>query len=339
MRRIPLLLLLILLLVGCDSSNVSVPVEVGTVAPISSYPPGPQSKLRLFVEPDDSYAPLLDQLNGARKSIRMVMYLLSDSEVINALIAAQQHGVNVRVMLEQHPFGGGGSNQTVADQLTAAGVDVHWSNPVFRFTHQKAVVVDDQLAIIMTLNASRSAFSKNREYGVLDSNPDDVREVSTVFDADWLNQTPRLDRPNLVWSNLNSRRTFLGLIDRARRTLEIEAEEVNDEEVSQHIADAARRGVAVRLISPAPSGNQQAANPDLQRITSAGGQTQYMARNRVYMHAKAFIVDGNLAWIGSVNISTTSLDQNRELGIIFNDGALVNRLRSVFERDWKASAQ
>jgi phospholipase D-like protein len=46
-----------------------------------------------------------------------------------------------------------------------------------------------------------------------------------------------------------------------------------------------------------------------------------------------------LLWVGdgSENISTQSLDQNRELGIIVSDTNVLSKLQSTFQTDWGVS--
>lgn len=53
-----------------------------------------------------------------------------------------------------------------------------------------------------------------------------------------------------------------------------------------------------------------------------------------YMHAKLILADNVKAYIGSVNFSTQSLDQNRELGIILTQSQSIQTLASIFESDW-----
>ncbi len=53
-----------------------------------------------------------------------------------------------------------------------------------------------------------------------------------------------------------------------------------------------------------------------------------------YLHAKAIVVDGTKAWMGSVNGSTTALTKNREFGIYFDDSTDVSSLDSIFSSDF-----
>ena len=52
------------------------------------------------------------------------------------------------------------------------------------------------------------------------------------------------------------------------------------------------------------------------------------------MHGKQVIADGVEAFVGSENLTNTSLIQNRELGTLFNDPGMIARLQSVFDSDF-----
>ena len=52
------------------------------------------------------------------------------------------------------------------------------------------------------------------------------------------------------------------------------------------------------------------------------------------VHAKTVIADGQRAFVGSQNLTATSLDRNREVGILIDDPAAIQRLQQVFEADW-----
>jgi phosphatidylserine/phosphatidylglycerophosphate/cardiolipin synthase-like enzyme len=54
------------------------------------------------------------------------------------------------------------------------------------------------------------------------------------------------------------------------------------------------------------------------------------------LHVKSIIVDGERAYLGSENLSYTSLNDNREVGleILSSDGEDVARMTSTFMADW-----
>ena len=132
--------LLCILLAGCtislpQSGNVS-----GSCQGNCTTGPGVQG-VQVYVEPDAGEHPITDAINVAQKSIWLEIYILTDRNVIRALEEAANRGVDVRVMLEPHPFGGGGSPARTMDQLRAAGAKVQESNPSFALTHEKGMPI------------------------------------------------------------------------------------------------------------------------------------------------------------------------------------------------------
>ena len=300
--------------------------------------------VRVYVEPDDGEQVITGAIRSARKSVWLEIYILSDRNVIYALEDMANQGIDVRVMLEPHPFGGGSSPSRTIDQLKAAGVQAQYTSPDFALTHEKGMIIDGTTAYIMTSNFSRSALGgssgssgyRNREYGIIDTNAQDVQAVTAIFNADWNHTTAQFNDPNLVVSPVNSRSDFSALIGSAHQTLLIEAEEMNDSSIEQALVSAAQHGVHVEVILPAPSGSSGDSNSQGITTIKQGGVV-VREDSQLYMHAKIIVVDGVKAFVGSENISSQSLDQNRELGIIVSDASVLSRLQNTFQTDWGIS--
>ncbi|NWJ46131.1 MAG: hypothetical protein HXX08_09655 [Chloroflexi bacterium] len=290
----------------------------------------------LFTEPDDGEKVILNALDTAQSSIDLKMYLLISQDIINHLIqAAKRPSVKVRVMLEQHPYGGGTGNDSAFKALQAAGIQVKWTNPVFIYSHEKSFVVDGKAAFIMTLNMTSSAFKNNREYGIITTNQSEVKEVLDCFNADW-NRTGFVPPANssLVWSNSNSRQKILALIDSAKSSIAMQQEEIQDPKIQQHLVNAVKNKVQVLVLVAAPQVNGQTdkSYAGEKQIKDGGGQVRLISKP--YMHAKIYLVDNAQLFIGSENVSTGSLDSNRELGIILTDTNIIKNVSATFEKDW-----
>jgi len=300
--------------------------------------------VRVYVEPDDGEKVITGAIKSASKSVWLEIYILSDRNVIRALEEAVNRGLDVRVMLEPHPFGGGSSAPRTLDELKAAGVKAQFTSPDFKLTHEKGMILDGATAYIMTSNFSRSALggsssgsgTRNREYGIIDANAQDVQAVIAIFNADWNHATAQFNDANLVVSPVNSRSVFMNLIGSAQHTLLIEAEEMNDSAIEQALVNAASRGVQIEIILPAPSGSASDSNSSGIAAIRQGNIT-VREDPHLYMHAKIMVVDGVKAFVGSENISTQSLDSNRELGILVSDTSVLGTLQSTFQTDWSIS--
>lgn len=295
-------------------------------------PPSPTGITGIFIEPGDGRTPILDELAAARRSIDVEIYIITDDVILQALAAAQARGVAVRVMLEEHPFGGGGGQQGIFDRLEAADIEVRWANPAFRFSHIKMMVIDDAVAIILNQNLTTSSFTGNREFGVVTTDPAAVKTAAAIFAADW-DRGPEPDPGPLVVSPTNARAELLALVNGATASLDLYAEVLRDPEMLGALMAAAQRGVTVRvLISPS-------SDFAAERAALAAAGVDMGVLSTLYVHAKAIVADDARAYLGSQNLSATSLDQNRELGIIVDDPVSLSRLTRTFEIDFRAAQE
>jgi cardiolipin synthase len=282
----------------------------------------------VFIEPGDGRRPLLDEIEAARRSIDLEVYIVTDEIILSALEDAQRRGVEVRVILEEHPFGGGGGQPDIFARLEGAGIAVRWGNPAFRFTHIKTMVVDDAVAVIMNQNLTTSAFTTNRDFGVITNQPAAVRTAAAIFEADWMRGAEPDPEP-LVVSPTNAREKLLDLIESANVALEVYAEVLRDPELLEAFIAAEERGVQVRVIV-SPSAEFAA---EREMLAAAGVDIRLMSA--LYVHAKMIMADGKAAYLGSQNLSATSLDLNRELGIIVDDPVSLSRLARTFDLDFR----
>lgn len=284
-----------------------------------------------MVAPDDGMGALRSLLASAEVSIDVMVYLLSSEEITEELAAAQQRGVRVRVLLEENPVGGGAGNSNSRQRLAAAGVAVRWTDPTYRFTHAKLILLDGARAVIMTANLTPSSLRTNREFAVIVEGPATVEALGTLFQSDWDRAPlPDVDLP-LVVSPENARSALHNLIAGARQSLELYVLSLEDDAIAAALAAAAERGVRVRMITNPPRGGDSYAD-ERALLRAQGGIVGFLDYPDV--HAKVVIADGQRAFVGSQNLTATSLDRNREVGIIVDDPAVLRRLLQTFEADW-----
>jgi phosphatidylserine/phosphatidylglycerophosphate/cardiolipin synthase-like enzyme len=291
--------------------------------------------VQLFVEPGAGATPVTNAIKGALHSVWVEVYLLTDARVIGALEEDAQRGVDVRVMLEEHPFGGDVvSPQRTLQTLNTAGIHAQFADSAYYYTHAKMLIIDNATLFVLTANLTRSALggssvTRNREFGVIDTHADDVAEALAIFQADWNHTRPVLHDDNVVVSPVNARARITALIALAQTSLIIEDEEMYDVASEDALVAAAQRGVSVRLILPSKSDIDAA---DAARLKAGGVKLVYVSKP--YIHAKVIVADGVLAFVGSENFSQTSLDQNREVGLLLADTTALATITATFERDW-----
>jgi phosphatidylserine/phosphatidylglycerophosphate/cardiolipin synthase-like enzyme len=290
-------------------------------------------QVKLLVEPTDGVTPIVKALNRATQTVFVAAYILSHLRIVHALDRAEARGVRVYVELEPAPYGIFGQPQRMMIVLRAAGIAVRWRPAGFQYAHSKYMVIDDKLLVLSSANFSQAGFTSDRDFVLLDRSPIDVRETSNIFRADWGRIAPTLTDPNLVVSPSNSRSKLDALCNRAHRTLDVYAEEVMDESMIRRLAALARRGVRVRVIAATMAGTAKVVF----RSAHVAWKLTTVGPKRLYVHAKVFIVDGRLAFVGSENLSGASLDANREVGLVISGSSAVALVSRIFAQDWGAA--
>ncbi|MFI9650618.1 phospholipase D-like domain-containing protein [Streptomyces sp. NPDC052040] len=271
-----------------------------------------------------------DFINSATRSLDMTMYELEDTTAVDDLIALKNKGVTVRVVLDrQHQSEDG----PAYNSLKSAGIGVAWSSSAFVYTHQKTITVDGTTSLVLTGNLTSQYYETSRDYGVFDDDSRDVASIEKVFDADYAGTpvTPT-DGDHLLWSPTDSRSRLLSLVNGATATLDVEELELGDSGVVNAVVARAKAGVAVRVVLESPSGYSR----QVSAIKAAGGTVVgYSDPNGFYIHAKAMVADYGLATqkveAGSMNISSNSLDRNRELGIVLTGTGVAESVATTVE--------
>jgi cardiolipin synthase A/B len=314
---------------GADPAGTSTAgaVQAGTSGVTRSGP--------LIVEPGAGFSPVYSLINGARHSIDMTMYEFSDTAAEHDLAAAAKRGVQVRVILDRRARS---VNSDAYSYLRSHRVAVTWSSRHYHYTHQKTVIIDGTKAVIMTANLTSRYYATSRDFLVVDTERADVSAITAVFNADFTAKTVRpRDGSDLVWSPTDSQDHLIGLINGATSSLRIYSEEMGDRTVENALIRAAKRGVDVQVCGENESGEYDSAFAKLAR---AGIRISYYSSSTgFYIHGKVVEADygtkhGKI-FIGSENFSNTSLNQNRELGLIISAHAVMSAIAGTFGSDFR----
>jgi cardiolipin synthase A/B len=296
---------------------------------------------QLIQEPDAGYAPIVGLISGAARSIRITIYELTDPAAINALIDAHNRGVDTRVILDA-AFHGRNTNAATFQQLSDAGVGVKWA-PNGVIYHQKTITIDDATAAVGTGNLTPQYYSTSRDAWVLDTNPIDVAAIAATFDTDYSaapsgRPPPATEAANLIWSPM-ARGPFLQHIDQAAHSIDVTSEELKDRAVLSALDKAARRGVQCRIVLT----ENPAWSKAIAEVSAAGCSVHLFpdTESGLYIHEKILLTDNTALIIGSQNLSTASLVENRELSLALDTAIapeLIAAVESTFDADYAAAS-
>ncbi len=289
----------------------------------------------LTVEPSGGFSPVYNVIDGARHSINVTMYEFSDTTAEHDLAAAARRGVQVRVILDHRAKS---INSGAYSYFRSHDVKVTWSSSDYRYTHQKTITADGSKAIIMTANLTSRYYATSRDFLVTDTSRADISAITAVFDADFAKHSVRPgDGSDLVWSPTDSQDQMIALINGAKSSLRIYSEEMGDATVEKALIAAARRGVKVQVCGENESSEYDG---DFTELAKGGVRISYYSSSTgFYIHGKVIEADygtsGGRVFIGSENFSDTSLNQNRELGLITSGHAVMAAIASTFAADFQ----
>ena len=241
--------------------------------------------VRPFVLPDAPDA-ATDFLRGADDRILLAGYTLTAERVGDALVAARERDVTVRVLVDGAPVGGFPRRQArLLDRLSQAGIEVRvvgGEAARYEFHHPKYAVVDDR-ALVTTENwkPAGTGGTSSRGWGVITDQRRIVSALERTFRADasargaitWQQFKPSVsltetnatresyptridpatvtvDSSRLLVAPDNAERAVVGLIENATTSLAIEQVSIGSRHSPflQATLDAARRGVRVRVL-------------------------------------------------------------------------------------------
>jgi len=274
---------------------------------------------------------------SARHTVDLTMYELEDTQAEDVLAADAERGVDVRVILNSAYTSS--DNDAAFAYLQAHAVHVRWASSRYALTHQKTLVIDTTVSLVMTLNWTSRYYYDTRDVAVIDRSPADIAAIQATFNADYDGAaiTPPFGA-DLVWSPTDAQEKLLSLINGATSSLRIYSEEMGDTTVENALIKAAKRGVDVQVCGENEDGEYDSAYAKLAR---AGIHISYYSSSTgFYIHGKVIEADYGTShakvFVGSENFSSTSLNDNRELGLIISNHAVLSAIASTFAADFRS---
>lgn len=305
--------------------------------------------LEFVSTPEQDHTPLYNAFNKAQKSIRIGIFGISSKDMADQIEKQVKRGIKVTIICDSYCTNNE-KRKAIFEQLKTAGADIMVATKGFTITHWKMFVIDDSLAFISTMNFI-SRTNQMRDVGIFTTQKDVINEIITVFDQDIQNAktqgsiTPQLTQTNLIWSPNNSEAKLVDLINSADESIDIWIENMGDPQIHEALAAAVKRAVKVRVLTSicgmGMSGD--AAYKNLKDLNSKGvivKGTPFPASAEIpYIHAKTITVDRTAIFLGSENFSTNSLNKARELGIVFKDVAIEQKMTALYEKDWTQAVE
>jgi cardiolipin synthase len=364
--------------VGDDGTPVA-PTEpefLMTAALLTACELVPGNQVDIALNGDGTFDRLWADLESATQSITIQIYYMGPGRVADrfARILAERARDGVVVLVLYDAFGASDLPRSYWNSMRASGVNAVAFRPL-RFrnlwvvqnrAHIRGIVIDAQVGWTGGLGIDDKWLGNGRTMGQWrDTNVrfegPAVRQLQAAFVSAWAEATGALvsgrvvalgDPAGVHAAGLLATEPTLGStaaerflamsIAGARRTLYVtNAYFAPDQNFSELVADAARRGVDARFLVGGPSTDvsiaRQAARYRYDDLLSAGVRIYEYARST--LHAKTFVVDGCWSSIGTMNFDNRSLSLNDEATLMVLDSEFGERMNEIFLEDLQCAVE
>lgn len=333
------------------------------------------NRVQELVNGDQIFPAMLQAIRGARHSITFETFIYWSGAIgdnfAEALAERAKAGVQVHVLLDW--VGTIKMESRYLEEMKAAGVQVeryhqpHWSHlaRLNQRTHRKVLVVDGHLGFTGGVGiadewSGQAQDEKHWRDTHFRVEGPVVAQMQAVFMDNWIKATgcvlhgetyfpalaPAGEVPAQMFSSSptggseSMHLMYLMAITAAKDSIVLSSSYfVPDSLAVQALADARRRGVRVRIITPGGHIDE----PTVRRASRARwgplleAGVEMAEYQHTMFHCKVLVVDGLLVSVGSTNFDNRSFRLNDEANLNVLDADFARRQVELFELDWQRS--
>lgn len=269
---------------------------------------------------------IIVSLQSAQKRIWLEIYMLTDSDIVSELIAAHERWVDVRIILEGNVYGLPYANTKVLNRFKAAWIPVVYADGYqFTFTHAKFWVIDERY-YISTGNLTKSFFETNRDFVFSAGDANILWFLEELFSQDFDYKT--LDKSHvpsdIVLSPVDARDKIESILQGAQSEILVYNQTLTDESILNILSQKQSEWVYIRICTADNQSNRE----------YSGWSLPWAMMKKPYLHGKIILVDNEVMFIWSQNLTYNAIENNRELWILLEkDTNIFPTIIDAFERD------
>ena len=313
--------------------------------------------VELLIDGKEAFDAIYKCLDSARNSIHIQTYIWKDDETGRAVAQRLKKGadrgagvvVNKDLLGTAFELGDmiGGRPSPV---FTSAGLrgypGIEVNTKLFaHYDHSKYFILDHETLIFGGMNIADEYHFEWHDYMVLIRGKERVAafEDRVLRGKPWPAGLPAVVAVNDGYAT-EIRTALREMIDHARERVVVQHAYFSDNIILEALLRAAKRGVRVDVILPRDPDTHGAANKvTINRLLAS----EHRDRIRVFLypemsHAKVLLVDGEMAGVGSANLTPRSMLTSKELTVFVhgNPGEpFLQRLRARMDADLAKSTE
>jgi len=186
-----------------------------------------RGEMKLLIQPEYGAAPLIKEIDNAKKSIEIAIFRFDHTEIEHALERAVDRGVSVHALIANTNHEGSKNLRKMEMELLPAGIEVSRTADDLLRHHYKFMIVDHRVLYVLTFNYTHLDMEHSRSFGLVIDDPEIVEEAIKLFYADIRRQAYKPALKNFVVSPANAREQLSHLIRGAEKQLLIYDPEIS----------------------------------------------------------------------------------------------------------------
>jgi cardiolipin synthase A/B len=274
---------------------------------------------------------------GAKDSVLLIIYSLSDSNVIHALKEKSEQGIPVMVICDPK------ASRRV-EQKVGPLVDT-----VKRFTdglmHQKILVIDKKQVLLGSANMTTESLRNHGNLVMGFESPSLAAVIDQKAKAMKADTSGAIPHQEAILGTQKAELWFLPddaqaihrvkqMIQSAQKTLKIAMFTWTRYDLAKEVIEAAKRGVAVEVVIDKQSGH--GASAKVVKMLKQGGIPVRLSTGSALLHHKFAYIDNATLINGSANWTKAAFTQNDDCFIILHD--LNSKQRKILNTMWDVIA-
>jgi len=330
------------------------------------------NKVRFLQNGDEIFPAMLDAIEGAKESIRLLTFVYWTGDIATAFAEAlsdrARAGVDVTVLLDA--YGAARMEAHVLQKMESAGVRVSWFRPLRNLalwkydnrSHRKILVCDRRIAFTGGVGIAAEWEGDAR-------NPDEWRDthvelrgpavqgIEGAFWDNWLEMN-RLELPELPADleaspsehgvpvqvvRSSSNRYASDAATMIKAALHLARDRIRiatpyftlDEPLLDMLLQQAREGVEIQIMIPGQHIDRRVSRWAAESSFEELLESDAEIRRyqKTMLHQKIILVDDFLSLVGSTNFNQRSLRKDEEIMLVFADHGVSRELHGRFDQD------
>ncbi len=281
-----------------------------------------------FRSPGESFKKEFTLFNTTTTSLDLRTYEFTHKDFKSALKKMASSDVDIRIIVENNKYKQYQNTLKELQKYFSGTSNIQLKSDIqmgTEYTHAKVNLIDSGF-IIQTANLTHSSFEKNREHFFLSYDTGIRNSLHTIFEKDRNGEkiTMKDIHPNLVVCNINCRGVIEQLLESAENSIIIQTQYITDNTLRNILKTKKSLPEFKLLVADTDD------NDDLIRYFWSDYARKF---TKQYNHTKMMLIDHKILLLGSMNLSSNSLDNNREIWILLLDPTIIDEFATQFYTD------